>query len=118
VKFINSALCPSKFLHVLFKQILLHEKRILNCRGLYCEVHKLSIMSVKIISYFIQIEFTIGLYVSERDYHTRKTMIGCNFYMFSLKLICMLLQATSTCSISVSCYTINETFSVNFGNFH
>jgi hypothetical protein len=58
VKFINSALIPSKFLHVSFKQNSLHEERILNCRGLSCEVHKLSIMSVKIPSRFIQTEFT------------------------------------------------------------
>jgi hypothetical protein len=50
VKFINSACSLSKLLHVSLKQNLLHEERILNCRGLLCEVHKLSIMSIKITS--------------------------------------------------------------------
>jgi len=58
VKFINLALSPSKFLHVSFKKNLLNEERILNFRGLFCEVHKLSIKSVKIPSCLIQTEFT------------------------------------------------------------
>jgi len=52
-------------------------------------------MSVKITSFLIQTEFTLRLYLSERDYQTRKTIIDCNFGLSSVKLIFMLLQATS-----------------------
>jgi len=55
-----------------------------------------SVVSVKIPSCFIQAEFAIRLSLSERDHHTRKIMIGCNFCLSSLKLIYMLLQATLT----------------------